>query len=75
MAVKRFVLITIRTNKQGQQLNVGKDGEEYLAIVNTMTMPAANPGSESGKKGVRPDRDDPISPRAGALVSANGRPL
>lgn len=38
MAVKRFVLFPIRTNKQGQQLNVGKDGDEYLSIVNTMTM-------------------------------------
>ena len=34
----RFVLIPIRTNKQGVQINVGKDGDEYNAIVNTMTM-------------------------------------
>ena len=38
MPAMRFLLIPIRTNKQGQQLNVGKDGPEYLAIVNTMTM-------------------------------------
>ena len=29
MAGKRFVLIPIRTNKQGQQINVGKDDDEY----------------------------------------------
>ena len=34
----RFLLIPIRTNKQGVQINVGKDGDEYNAIVNTMTM-------------------------------------
>jgi formylmethanofuran dehydrogenase subunit D len=27
-----------RTTKQGQQINVGKDTEEYQAIVSTMTM-------------------------------------
>ena len=40
MTVMRFLLIPIRTNKQGQQLNVGKDEPEYQAIVNTMTMHA-----------------------------------
>ena len=34
----RFLLMPIRTNKQGVQINVGKDGDEYNAIVNTMTM-------------------------------------
>lgn len=34
----RFILIPIRTNKQGVQINVGKDGADYNAIVNTMTM-------------------------------------
>lgn len=34
----RFLLIPIRTNKQGVQINVGKDGDEYNAIVNTMQM-------------------------------------
>ena len=38
MPGNRFLLIPIRSNKQGQQLNVGKDEPEYLAIVNTMTM-------------------------------------
>jgi formylmethanofuran dehydrogenase subunit D len=33
-----FVLIPIRTNKQGVQLNVGKDGDDYAAVVNTLTM-------------------------------------
>jgi formylmethanofuran dehydrogenase subunit D len=36
----RFLLIPIRSNKQGQQLNVGKEEPEYLAIVNTLTMHA-----------------------------------
>jgi formylmethanofuran dehydrogenase subunit D len=36
----QFVLVPIRTNKQGVQLNVGKDGAEYEAIVNTLTMHA-----------------------------------
>ena len=40
MPGKRFLLIPIRTNKQGVQINVGKDGDEYNAIVNTMTMHA-----------------------------------
>jgi formylmethanofuran dehydrogenase subunit D len=40
MPGKRFLLIPIRTNKQGVQVNVGKDGDEYNAIVNTMTMHA-----------------------------------
>ena len=34
----RFLLMPIRTNKQGVQINVGKDGDEYNAIVNTMQM-------------------------------------
>ena len=38
MAGKLFILNPIRTTKQGQQINVGKDGAEYKAIVNTMTM-------------------------------------
>ena len=36
----RFILIPGRTNKQGQQLNVGKDHAEYLAIVNTLIVHA-----------------------------------
>jgi formylmethanofuran dehydrogenase subunit D len=35
---KRFILNAGRTSKQGQQINVGKDHAEYLAIVNTLTM-------------------------------------
>ncbi len=38
MAGRRFTLHSIRTSKQGQQINVGKDHEEYQAIVNTLTM-------------------------------------
>jgi len=40
MAGRRFILIPGRTSKQGQQINVGKDHAEYLAIVNTLTMNA-----------------------------------
>jgi formylmethanofuran dehydrogenase subunit D len=40
MASMPFVLFPIRTNKQGVQINVGKDGADYDAIVNTLTMHA-----------------------------------
>jgi len=38
MPAKRFTLHSIRTSKQGQQINVGKDNKEYEAIVNVLTM-------------------------------------
>jgi formylmethanofuran dehydrogenase subunit D len=38
MAGKHFIMNAIRTTKQGQQINIGKDYPEYQAIVNTMTM-------------------------------------
>lgn len=38
MARRRFSMNAGRTTKQGQQINVGKDGAEYRAIVNTITM-------------------------------------
>jgi formylmethanofuran dehydrogenase subunit D len=38
MAGRRFVLNAGRTSKQGQQINVGKDHDEYQAIVSTLTM-------------------------------------
>jgi formylmethanofuran dehydrogenase subunit D len=38
MTDRRFTLHSIRPSKQGQQINVGKDHEEYQAIVNTLTM-------------------------------------
>ena len=34
----RFLLMPIRSNKQGVQINVGKDGDEYNAVVNTMQI-------------------------------------
>lgn len=34
----RFLLMPIRSNKQGVQINVGKDGDEYNAIVNTVQI-------------------------------------
>jgi formylmethanofuran dehydrogenase subunit D len=38
MTTKRFVMNAVRTTKQGQQINVGKDGEAYRAIVETLNM-------------------------------------
>ena len=38
MAGKRFIMNAGRTSKQGQQINVGKDHDEYNAIVNTLIM-------------------------------------
>ena len=35
---KRFLMNAVRTTKQGQQINVGKDGAEYQAIVGTLSM-------------------------------------
>jgi formylmethanofuran dehydrogenase subunit D len=35
---RRFIMNAGRTTKQGQQINVGKDGDEYKAIVGTITM-------------------------------------
>ena len=38
MAGRRFLMNAGRTSKQGQQINVGKDHDDYQAIVNTLTM-------------------------------------
>ena len=38
MPSKRFLLNPTRTAKQGVQINVGKDGEEYQRIVTTLTI-------------------------------------
>jgi formylmethanofuran dehydrogenase subunit D len=38
MAGTRFIMNAGRTSKQGQQINVGKDNDEYEAIVSTLTM-------------------------------------
>jgi len=40
MATRRFILNPSRTSKQGQQINLGKDNEEYRRIVNTLSMHA-----------------------------------
>jgi formylmethanofuran dehydrogenase subunit D len=34
----RFVMNAGRTSKQGQQINVGKDHDEYKTMVSTLTM-------------------------------------
>ena len=38
MAGMRFVMNAGRTSKQGQQINVGKDHDDYQATVSTLTM-------------------------------------
>ena len=38
MAGMRFIMNAGRTSKQGQQINVGKETDEYEAIVNTLTL-------------------------------------
>jgi formylmethanofuran dehydrogenase subunit D len=38
MERKTFIMNAGRTTKQGQQINVGKDGAEYRAIVTTLNM-------------------------------------
>jgi formylmethanofuran dehydrogenase subunit D len=40
MSRKRFIMNAGRTTKQGQQINIGKDSPEYLAITNTIYMNA-----------------------------------
>ena len=34
----RFIMNAGRTSKQGQQINVGKDHDEYKAMVSTLTL-------------------------------------
>ncbi|MEZ6060253.1 MAG: molybdopterin dinucleotide binding domain-containing protein [Planctomycetaceae bacterium] len=38
MSSRTFLLNAARTSQQGVQINVGKDGDEYQAIVNTLTL-------------------------------------
>ncbi len=38
MKGRRFIMNAGRTTKQGQQINVGKDHAEYLALVSTLIM-------------------------------------
>ncbi len=38
MGCSRFIMNAGRTSKQGQQINVGKDTEEYRVLVSTLTM-------------------------------------
>ncbi|MGO9466120.1 MAG: molybdopterin dinucleotide binding domain-containing protein [Isosphaeraceae bacterium] len=35
---RRFIMNAGRTTKQGQQINIGKDHAEYLALVSTLIM-------------------------------------
>ena len=42
MAGRRFIMNAGRTTKQGQQINIGKDSPEYLAIVSTLIMHAGD---------------------------------
>ena len=38
MTGKRYIMNAGRTTKQGQQINVGKDSPEYIALVSTLIM-------------------------------------
>ena len=38
MATRRFIMNAGRTTKQGRQINVGKETEEYQALVTTLVM-------------------------------------
>ena len=38
MAGMRFIMNAGRTSKQGVQINVGKDSDEYLVMTNTLTL-------------------------------------
>lgn len=38
MAAMRFIMNAGRTSKQGQQINVGKDDDDYQALVSTLTV-------------------------------------
>jgi formylmethanofuran dehydrogenase subunit D len=38
MAGRRFLMNAGRTSKQGQHINVGKEHDEYQALVSTLTM-------------------------------------
>ncbi|MBI2809144.1 MAG: formylmethanofuran dehydrogenase [Planctomycetes bacterium] len=40
MAAKRYLMNAGRTTKQGQQINIGKDSPEYLALTTTIFMNA-----------------------------------
>jgi formylmethanofuran dehydrogenase subunit D len=40
MTAKRYLMNAGRTTKQGQQINIGKDSPEYLAITTTIVMNA-----------------------------------
>jgi formylmethanofuran dehydrogenase subunit D len=35
---RRFIMNAGRTTKQGQQINIGKDSAEYVALVSTLIM-------------------------------------
>lgn len=38
MAARRFLMNAGRTTKQGQQINIGKDHPDYIAMTTTITM-------------------------------------
>lgn len=42
MPAKRFIMNAGRTSKQGQQINVGKDHAEYIALTSTLIMHPAD---------------------------------
>lgn len=42
MAGRRFIMNAGRTTKQGQQINIGKESPEYIALVSTLIMHAGD---------------------------------
>ena len=40
MAGRRFLMTPGRTSKQGQQINISKDSDEYVTMVTTLIMDA-----------------------------------
>ncbi|MFO0969755.1 MAG: molybdopterin dinucleotide binding domain-containing protein [Gemmataceae bacterium] len=50
---KRYLMNAGRTTKQGQQINVGKDSPEYLALTTTITMHADDMKEEGIASGAR----------------------
>ena len=51
MAGRRLIMIPVRTTKQGQQVNIGKDHDDYRSMVTTLTM---NP-DDMKARGIAPE--------------------
>ena len=71
MAGMRFIMNAGRTSKQGQQINVGKDHDEYHAIVNTLILHPEDMKALGVAAGG--DRPGPVRVRRRGHVSLPGR--